>query len=243
MKRLFTAATRRDPEKVKQCLDWETSDPARALLEYAAIGDLEKVRDLLRAGVDPNAEVMVDVSVDLVKDTPLLAAAGGGHVNVAGALIAGGALVDKRDDDDYTPLIRAAADGWPRMVEFLHGQGADINARENIFNHTALHKATRLGNVRTAEALIALGADQTLCDSSVKTAEQTICDQYGGVGEEKETRTAEIQQAFDNDRAQKTAVEAARVQAIANAAILQNDLTISAPPQIIHRRAPKGPRP
>ena len=235
---------------MQQRIDWETSDPPRALLEYAAAGDLGKVQALLQAGVDPNAEVMVDVSVDTVMDTPLLAAAGAGHVAVADALIAAGALVDKRDDDDYTPLIRAAADGKPGMIVFLHGKGADIDARENIFSHTALHKATRLARPETAETLIALGADQTLCDSSGRTAEQTICDQFGGNVDDKKALTDTIQRVFDADHARKAAIEAERTAAaekyaheIATAAVLQNDLTLRAAPQDIRRRPPKGPQP
>lgn len=247
MKRLFNAAARRDPGIVQKRIEWETSDPPRALLEYAAAGDLGKVQCLLAAGVDPNAEVMVDMSVDTVMDTPLLAAAGGGHVAVAAALLQAGAQVDKHDDDDYTPLIRAAVENKPEMLVFLHTQGAQINARENIFGHTALQKAARLGRSDAVKVLVGLGADQSLQDSSGKTAEQMICDQYGGNAQQKKDLSASIQKIFEEDRTRKHAQEAARRAAaekyardLANAAVLEKDLTVPRSPQDIRRRAPKG---
>lgn len=246
LKRLFKAAARHDPKIVQQRIAWETTDPPRALLEYAAAGDLGKVQSLLKAGVDPNAEVMVDVTVDTVMDTPLLAAAGGGHIAVADALLQAGAQIDKRDDDDYTPLIRAAVEGWPRMVAFLHSKGAQIDARENIFDHTSLQKAARLGRAVTVETLIGLGADQSLRDRSGKTAEEMICDQYGGSVDEKQELSTAIQKSFDQDRARKREAAAAAEQYasdLANAAVLQNDLTLQRTPQDIRRRSPKGSRP
>ncbi len=250
LKRLFNAVARRDPKIMRQRIEWETSDPPRALLEYAAAGDLGKVQSLLKAGVDPNAEVMVDVTVDTVMDTPLLTAAGAGHIAVAAALLRAGAQVDKHDDDDYTPLIRAAVEDKPEMVKFLHEQGAQIDARENIFDHTALQKASRLGRTDTVKMLIALGADQSLRDRSGLTAEQMICDQYGGDTERKKELSATIQKIFDEDRARKNEIEAARRAAaekyardLANAAVLENDLTVQRAPQEIRRRTPRGNQP
>lgn len=245
MKLPFTSAARSKPDEAQQRIDWETSDPPRALLEYAGIGDVQKVQDLLASGVDPNAEVMINLTVDTVMYTPLLVAAGGGHVAVADMLIAAGAHVDKHDEDDYTPLIRAAADGKADMVAFLRSKGADINAREDIFNHTALHKAVRLGHPETVEKLIALGTDMTLMDKGGQTAEETICDQFGGSPDDRAGKTATIQRIFDTEHNRIEALQTAemqkRAEAFANAAVLQNDLTLQAPPQTIRRRTPKGP--
>jgi len=245
MRRFFKAALRRDKKAAAMRAEWEKIDPPRALVEYAAAGDLGKVEELLAAGVDPNAEVMMDLTVETVMETPLCAAASRGHVAVAQRLIAAGAQVDKPSEDGFTPLLDAATNGWPLMVQYLHAQGANINARENIFNHTPLHKAARLGRAVTVETLIALGADQSLRDSSGKTAEETICDQSGLATAEKAELAAAIQKAFADDRAaraariaEKEAAEKAYAQELAQAGELQRDLPLGRGPKI-HRRSRK----
>lgn len=239
MRRFFKAALRRDKKAAAMRAGWEKTDPPRALLEYAAAGDLGKVEELLAAGVDPNAGVMMDLTVETVMETPLCAAASGGHVAVARALVAAGAQIDKTSDDGFTPLLNAATNGWPLMAQYLLEQGADIDAREDIFNHTPLHKAARLGRAVTVETLIAAGADQSLCDSSGKTAEEMICDQYGGSAKEKAELTAAIQKAFASDRAmraarlaEKEAAEKAYARELAQAGELQRDLPLKSAPQI-----------
>lgn len=239
MKRFFKAALRRDKNAALQRAAWEKTDPPRALVEYAACGDLAKVDELLLAGVDPNAEVMIDITVDTVMETPLCAAASAGHVAIAHRLIAAGARVDKAADDDFTPLLNAATSGWPEMVTCLHAAGADLNAREDIFSHTPLHKAARLGRSEAVAALIAAGADQTLRDRSGKTAEETICDQSGERDDRKARLTAQIKDIFVQDRARRAAAEKAQrdaaddyARAMAQSAELQADLPVAQPPKI-----------
>lgn len=239
MKRFFKAALRRDKDAAKMRAAWEKTNPPRALVEYIAVGDLAKVDALLTAGVDPNAEVMIDITVDTVMETPLCAAGLAGHVDIARRLVAAGALVDKPADDGFTPMLNAATSGWPRMVQYLHAAGANLNAREDIFNHTPLHKAARLGRTDAVAALLALGADQTLRDSSGKPAEETICDQCGKAPAEKADIKATIQQVFAADRAQRAAAEkagrdaaAAYARALAEAGELQRDLPLARPAQV-----------
>lgn len=243
MKRLFKALSRKDRRNQSALLaGWETTDPARALLEYAALGWVKKVDALLAAGVDPNAEVMVDVTVDTVMETPLCAAASAGNVDAVKRLIAGGALVDKPSEDNYTPLISAAVGGWPLVLECLIQNGADIHARENIFGHTALHKAARLARRDAVETLLAAGASREQGDFLGHVAENTICQQYGGNEEEKQTLRTAIQAVFDANTAAKNAVvaEAARhAQDMAQAAELQRDMPL--PPAPVFRK--RGPQP
>ncbi|MDP2205325.1 MAG: ankyrin repeat domain-containing protein [Alphaproteobacteria bacterium] len=243
MKRFFKAALRRDKKAAQMRAAWEKTNPPRALVEYSAAGDLAKVDALLVAGVDPNAEVMIDITVDTVMETPLCAAASAGHVDIARRLIAAGAQVDKPSDDGFTPLLNAATNGWPDMVKCLHEAGANLNAREDIFNHTPLHKATRLARMETVKTLMALGADQTLRDAEGKTAEETICDQCGKGAPEKAEIKIEIQKIFADDRAARAAAEkthqdaaAAYVRALDQAGELQRDLPLVRPAQVRPRR-------
>lgn len=243
MKRFFKAALRRDKDAAQMRAAWEKTNPPRALVEYIAVGDLAKVDALLTAGVDPNVEVMIDITVDTVMETPLCAAALAGHVDIARRLVAAGALVDKPAEDGFTPMLNAATSGWPLMVQYLHAAGANLNAREDLFNHTPLHKAARLGRADTVAALLALGADQTLRDNGGKTAEETICDQCGKAPAEKADIKAMIQQVFAADRAQRAATEkaerdaaAAYARALEEAGELQRDLPLARPAQVRPRR-------
>jgi hypothetical protein len=246
MKRFFKAALRRDKDAAQMRAAWEKTDPPRALVEYIAAGDLAKVEALLAAGVDPNAEVMMDITVDTVMETPLCAAALAGHVDIARRLVAAGAQVDKPADDAFTPMLNAATSGWPLMVHYLHTAGANLNAREDIFNHTPLHKAARLGRTETVAMLLALGADQTLRDSSGKTAVETICDQCGKAPADKAVIKAAIQQVFADDNAARAAAEktardqaAAYARALDEAGALQRDLLLTRPAQV----RPRGRKP
>lgn len=158
----------------------ETQDPARALVEYAQRGDTAKVGALLARGVDPNAEVWIDITVDTICESALNAAAENGHVETARTLLDAGAKPDKRVDGGYTPLISAAAAGKPGVIELLAARGADLNAREEIFGHTALHKAARLAQESAVSALLAVGADPAVRDDAGLLPEETACDQVSG---------------------------------------------------------------
>jgi len=247
MKRLFSAVARKQAREQQKLLEgWEKTNPPRALLEYAAQDNLEKIDALLAAGVDPNAEVQIDITVDTIMETPLSAAASAGKLRAAQRLIAAGARVDKPVDDNYTPLMKAAVEGWPLMVEYLASQGADIHVREDIFGHTPLHKAARLGRAVAVETLLALGADRLRQDHAGRIAEDTICQQYGGSAADKDELGRAIRKAFDDDTARKAeaaarieAAHAARAREMAEAAELQRDMQVRSVATI----RPRGPKP
>lgn len=243
MKRLFKALSRKDRHAQAALLaEWEDNDPPRALLEYAALGNVKKLDDLLAKGIDPNAEVMVDVTVDTVMETPLCAAASAGKLESVKRLLAAGAQVDKPAEDNYTPLMCAAVEGRAAVAEYLIAQGADIHVRENIFGHTPLHKAARLGRPVTVERLLAAGASREQGDFLGHIAENTICQQCGGNEEKKEELRRAIQAAFDADTHARDSVaaDAARhAQDMARAAELQRDMPL--PPAPVFRK--RGPQP
>jgi len=100
----------------------------------------------------------------LIKDwvkqdmTPLHAAAREGRVKEAERLLAEGADVNQRNNEEWTPLHTAARGQQTAMVELLLAKGADINAAAKD-GCTALHLCVLDTNLKLAEGLLAKGAD------------------------------------------------------------------------------------
>jgi ankyrin repeat protein len=100
----------------------------------AFTGSLEKVRQLIQAGVDVN-------SADLYGWTPLHDAAIQGHTEVVKLLLAAGAQVDAQDKEDlYTPLHDAVRMNHAEIVQLLLAAGASPSIVDK-WNKTALNIA------------------------------------------------------------------------------------------------------
>jgi ankyrin repeat protein len=91
-----------------------------ALTKAAFDGDIDSVRDLLKRRVDIN-------EVNILSLSPLIAAAGEGHTEIARLLIAEGADIDKKASE--TPLTKAIMNRQADMVRLLVDSGADIYIR------------------------------------------------------------------------------------------------------------------
>ena len=100
-----------------------TSHPEEALRIAARSGDLEKVKALLKSGVNPDATTTNSY-------TPLAYAASGGHLEVMKHLLANGADVDKASRFKKTPLLVAVGSPHVDAVKLLLAEGADIDARQ-----------------------------------------------------------------------------------------------------------------
>ena len=74
------------------------------------------------------------------------------------ALLAGGADVNARAKDGFTPLHVAAASGDAAAIRALLAGGADVDARAKD-ESTPLHQAARFGKMASIRALLAGGAD------------------------------------------------------------------------------------
>jgi len=214
----------------------EETDPERALVRYAEIGDLAGVRRMLAAQADVNAVIFFNNGVETVEDTGLHAAAGGGHVAVVAALIEAGADINAKINDDETPLIQAAMNGWAQTVERLVREKAEIDHAETFDGYTALHWASRLGREGTVKVLLAAGADMSVKSKQGETAEDMICAQIGMGHQEYQVLYDKIQDAFqgaheNRRRAAETALREKDMlaAALAHAPVLQKEISVGKP--------------
>ena len=101
-------------------------DQEPPIIKAALDGDLDKLRSLIDAGADVNAE-------DNEGTTPLMLAAYEGYEEVVKILIEAGADVVNARDSTYgkTPLMWAAAGGHESAVKILIEAGADVKAEDN----------------------------------------------------------------------------------------------------------------
>ena len=101
------------------------------LLEAAHSGDVQEVKRLLQAGVDPDVKDDRFAPWDV---TPLMRAARAGHVAVVRALLDAGARVKARDKHfpgepaGYTALHYAVMKRHMEVARLLVDAGADVNA-------------------------------------------------------------------------------------------------------------------
>jgi uncharacterized protein len=96
------------------------------------------------------------------------AAKAGDLVRVSELSSADPAFVDAKDEDGYTPLLRAAESGELQVVDWLIGQGADVNA-QNRQLATALLQAVWFYRIDCAKRLLRAGADPNLADDELRT--------------------------------------------------------------------------
>jgi len=137
-------------------------NPDGALIQAAADGNIEAVKQAIAAGADVNAK-------DKHGNTPLDLAAREGHKEVAELLIANGANVNAKTNGGWTPLHYAAKEGHKEVVELLIAEGANVNAKDDIIGRTPLYQAASQGYKEIAELLIAKGADVNAKDNVGET--------------------------------------------------------------------------
>jgi ankyrin repeat protein len=160
-----------------------TSAQKRDLVLASHDGNLERVKDLLKAKVDPNTQNKFHI-------TPLYAASEEGHTDVVRALLEAGADPLKKAKDNLTPFQaakRAGKDAVEKVlcetldktasktdkpmlftateeddltrVEALLDAGASVDVKLEVFGWTSLHLAARNGSTKIVKALLEAGAD------------------------------------------------------------------------------------
>jgi ankyrin repeat protein len=158
-------------------------------------GSEAMVRLLLEAGANPNAAL-------LLGETPVMVASRSGKPAVVEQLIAKGANVNARAARGQTALMWAVAQKHPDVVKVLLAHGADVQARSEVWNEvmavpphgyldynraiphgsdTALMFAARVGDLESAELLVAAGANVNDADAWGVSA--TTLAAHSGYGE------------------------------------------------------------
>jgi len=93
------------------------------LHRFATEGRADDVRILLEHGADPTV-------VDEKKQTPLMVAVRGNHLNVMTVLLASGKNdLEAKDDDGFTALATAASLGYSALVNVLIDVGAGVHTK------------------------------------------------------------------------------------------------------------------
>ncbi|KAJ8297534.1 hypothetical protein KUTeg_024065 [Tegillarca granosa] len=95
------------------------------LMSACEFGELNIVRELLEAGVDPNA-------VDNDNWTALLCASREGHLEIVIELLEKGADIEHRDLLNMTCLAWAAGRGHTECVKMLLQKGAKVNNPDKV---------------------------------------------------------------------------------------------------------------
>jgi len=147
-------------------------------------------------------------------DHALMHAAAHGYHQVVRSLLKspGGewaGLVDLQDGDGYTPLMRAAYQGFETVCEELMGGGADPNLKATHGGRTPLILAAEAGHRRVAHVLLLHGADADAKDNDGSTA-LMFAAREGSVGLVRELLAAKADTGVVN-RYGSTALDVARM--------------------------------
>ena len=143
--------------------------PEESFLEAAEEGDLAKVTQMLKDGIDVNAH-------DEDGKTALMSACANEHAIVALALLERTDIeVNLVNKYDNTALHWASLKGMLEVVEKLIEKGADVN-KQNEDGYTALIGACDKGMLEVVEKLIEKGADVNVQGAYGNTALILACD-------------------------------------------------------------------
>lgn len=151
MKELFEAVRAGDLARVEQLV---AADPALAVFAASILGDTGRLEELLAANRSLTAAVSDDGW------TPLHLAAFFGKADAVRLLLNKGAPVTARSANamENMPLHAAAAGRHAGVIRILLDHGAPANAQQSG-GWVALHAAAQNGDLESAQALVAGGAD------------------------------------------------------------------------------------
>lgn len=128
------------------------------LYKAAERGNVKMLEHLLHLGAEPDvmSSEKVSCSVSVCLWSPLFIASYVGHLEVVNMLLSNRSnAVNKRDNNQQTPLFIAARNSKGKIVNLLIEKGAQVNARDKTMS-TALHSTpTR----KVADILLKHGAD------------------------------------------------------------------------------------
>ena len=129
----------------------------KALLDAAALGNIDAVKALLAAGVQKNV-------VDHNGETALHCAARYGKENVIAYLLTQSSTDKLRNTDQSIALFYAAKFEQAELIRFLIQKGVNVNVREG-HGKTPLHYAAETGNLDVINILVNAGAKVEAADN------------------------------------------------------------------------------
>ncbi|XP_039530860.1 ankyrin repeat domain-containing protein 39 [Pimephales promelas] len=138
-----TCSAHRSTPSVHQTL--EEMDFERGIWSAAMDGDVERVRALIKKGIDPNMR-------DQAHYTALHYASRAGHLSVCELLLDSGASVNAQTRGGATPLHRASYCGHHCVLKLLLDRGADPCLTDDD-GSTPLHKAAEQRHFTVCELL------------------------------------------------------------------------------------------
>ena len=140
-----------------------TCASAAAIHDAARRGDIAAVMQMLDGGTDIEDR-------DDTSETPLLAAALGGHSRLVVNLLMRGADAKARNDRGMTVLHAAAFAGDIEAVKWLISAGADPEAADNKFGVTPFIVAAEEDHLEVVSYFIGLGAKLEITERHGYTA-------------------------------------------------------------------------
>jgi hypothetical protein len=158
----------------------QRSPADRALLEAVQTGQTDVIKNLLAAGVNPNARNFSGV-------TALMFAAHGGHLEMAKALLAAGADPNAQNNDGMDALMAATSRGHCTVAEILKNAGAQPASERFVLEmqKTADRFEQRLQQTRDFAPLLEEFFARRFLDCHVQTMllgkENGIFNQIGSV--------------------------------------------------------------
>ena len=126
--------------------------PKTPLMYAAGEGKFDVVKCLIDHGADVDKK-------DQRKQTALHYASERGYLKVVEALLSKGAEIDVEDGDRCTPLMLAVRRRHIDILLYLIDHGADVNEKGYNMERTALHYASKRGDLKVVEALLSKGAE------------------------------------------------------------------------------------
>ena len=132
-----------------------------AIHKAAIRGDINKLRELLVAGVDPNMKDQTGI-------TPLMLAAQKGHKEIVEYLITQGADINAKTKTGFTALFNPCFQGNIELATLLISHGADVNVKDD--SNPLIGYAVLKGDKEIVELLLSNGADPYATDDCGLTA-------------------------------------------------------------------------
>jgi len=163
-----------------------TSPPSTTLLYASIHGDLKRARRAIADGAE------LERKGGIFEETPLMAAACRGQIEMVRLLLRHGANPNQRVDGStalFAAVERGARPNIPEVVELLLAAGADIRAKR--CDDTLLMAACRGGSLRIVKRLVELGANvqakdkhhgMTALDYAKRDKHKEIAAYLGGLG-------------------------------------------------------------